>query len=139
MKSRLLNTALVLAALMFLSILAFNVRPGVTADSVAVLKTTGMTCSSCSKKITTALESRKGVATAEVDIDGGWVVVGYDTRSVKPEALAATVSENGFGCNVHLVLTPEQFRQATGRDPGSKSAAGSGCCGKSGCISDKHS
>ncbi|MBK5273566.1 MAG: heavy-metal-associated domain-containing protein [Desulfuromonadales bacterium] len=141
MKNRMLNTALVLAALIFLSILAFNVRTGITADSVAVLKTAGMTCGSCSSKIIKALESQKGVTATEVDIDGGWVVVGYDTKTVKPEVLAEKVNSAGFGCSVHLVLTSEQFKQETGRDIGKKAAVGSGCCGGKGggCKSDKQS
>jgi copper chaperone CopZ len=122
-------------------VLAFYVRVGATADSVAVLKTTGMTCGSCSSKITKALETLKGVAVTEVDVEGGWVVVGYDTKTVKPDALAALVSNTGFGSNVHMVLTPEQFKQVTGRDIGAKAIRSSGCCGSKGvgCGSDKKS
>jgi copper chaperone CopZ len=122
-------------------VLGFYVKAGTTADSVAVLRTTGMTCGSCSSKITKALESLKGVAVTEVDVEGGWVVVGYDTKTVKPEALAAQVASTGFGSNVHMVLTPEQFKQATGRDIGAKAIPSSGCCGGKGggCGSNKKS
>ena len=128
-----------MAVVTLLVVLAFRVRVGVSADSIAVLKTTGMTCGSCSDKITKALESMKGVAVTEVDIEGGWVIVGYDTKSVKPEALAEKVNGTGFGSNVHDVLTPEQFKQVTGRDIGKKASAGSGCCGGKGggCGSNK--
>ena len=141
MKNRILNVVILVSAVTLLSVLAFYVRVGVTADSVAVLKTTGMTCGSCSSKITKALESLKGVAVTEVDVEGGWVVVGYDTKSVKPDALAAQVNSTGFGSNVHMVLTPEQFRQITGRDLGAKATKSSGCCGGKGgrCGSDKKS
>ncbi len=117
-----------------LVVLAFRVRIGATADSVAVLKTTGMTCSSCSSKITKALESLKGVAVTEVDVEGGWVVVSYDTKAVKPESLAAKVNDTGFVSNVHVVLTPEQFKQVTGRDIGKKASTSGGCggCGSKG-------
>ena len=100
-----------------------------------------MTCGSCSSKITTALESLKGVAVTEVDVEGGWVVVGYDTKTVKPESLAVKVRGTGFGSSVHVVLTPEQFKQVTGRDIGKKAAAGAGCCGGKGggCGSKKQS
>jgi copper chaperone CopZ len=122
-------------------VLGFYVKAGTTADSVAVLRTTGMTCGSCSSKITKSLESLKGVAVTEVDVEGGWVVVGYDTKTVKPEALAAQVASIGFGSNVHMVLTPEQFKQATGRDIGAKAIPSSGCCGGKGggCGSNKKS
>lgn len=142
MSSKKISTSLlVLAVVTILIVLAFQVRIGATANSVAVLRTTGMTCGSCSSKITKALESMKGVAVTEVDVEDGWVVVGYDTKSVNPEALAAQVKSTGFGSNVHMVLTPEQFRQVTGRDIGGKTAPTSGCCGGKGggCGSNKKS
>ena len=139
MKNRIINVVVLVAAVTLLSVLAFYVRIGATADSVAVLRTTGMTCGSCSSKITKALETLKGVAVTEVDVEGGWVVVGYDTKTVKPDALAEKVSSTGFGSAVHKVLTPEQFKQVTGRDIGTKAAPASGCCGGKGggCGSNK--
>lgn len=138
---RLSASFLVFAAITLLVVLAFRIRVGATADSVAVLRTTGMTCGSCSSKITKTLETLKGVATAEVDVEGGWVVVGYDSKMVKPDALAAQVSSAGFGSNVHQVLTPEQFKQITGREIGTKATSNSGCCGDKGggCGSNKKS
>ncbi|BCS53420.1 heavy-metal-associated domain-containing protein [Geobacter sp. SVR] len=132
MKNRLFTAVIIVAAMTLLAVLAFHVRIGATADSVAVLSTKGMTCGSCSSTISKALEAMKGVAATEIDVEGGWVVVGYDTKSVKPESLAEKVSSVGFGSNVHLVLTPEQFRQITGRDIGAKAARESGCCGGKG-------
>ena len=142
MKNRTVNVVILVAAVTLLSVFAFYVRIGATADSVAVLKTTGMTCGSCSSKISKELEALKGVAVTEVDVEGGWVIVGYDTESVKPEALAEKVKSAGFGSNVHQVLTPEQFKQITGRDIGKKSSPSGGCggCGTKGggCGSNKN-
>ena len=132
MKNRIINSALILAAGILLTVLAVHVRTGATADSVAVLKTAGMTCGSCSSKITTALGALNGVAVAEVDVEGGWVVVGYDTKAVKPETLAQKVKGAGFGSTVHMVLTPEHFKQITGRDIGKNAAPSKGCCGGKG-------
>ena len=140
MKNRIINVVILVSVVAFLSVLAFHVRIGATADSVAVLKTTGMTCGSCSSKISKELEALKGVAVTEVDVEGGWVVVGYDTKTVKPEALAEKVNAAGFGSNVHQVLTPEQFKQITGRDIGKDASSSGGCggCGtKEGCGSNK--
>jgi len=137
-----INSLIITLAAAFLIILAFRVNVGATADSVAVLKTSGMTCGSCSSKITTALEALQGVAVTEVDVEGGWVVVGFDTKIVKPEALVEKVNGAGFVSNVHRVLTPEQFKQITGRDIGKNvsPAAGCGGCGnKGGCGSNKSS
>lgn len=135
------TSLLILVAVAMLVLLAFRVSIGATVDSVAILRTTGMTCGSCSSKITKALETLKGVAVTEVDVEGGWVVVGYDTKSVKPDALVAQVNSTGFSSNVHMVLTPEQFKQITGRDIGVKTAPTSGCCGGKGggCGSNKKS
>jgi periplasmic mercuric ion binding protein len=141
MKNRVVNVVILVAAVTLLSVFAFYVRIGATADSVAVLKTTGMTCGSCSSKISKELEALKGVAVTEVDVEGGWVIVGYDTKSVKPETLAEKVKNAGFGSNVHQVLTPEQFKQITGRDIGKKASPSGGCggCGTKdgGCGSNK--
>lgn len=127
---------LVMAAVTILGVLALHVRIGASADSIAVLKTAGMTCGSCADKITRALESLKGVAATEVDVERGWVIVGYDTKSVKPEALASTVTASGFDSNVHEVLTPEQFRKITGRTIGQNAAPTKGGCG---CGGNKQS
>lgn len=134
-----INGIIVLVAVTFLITLAFRVTAGATADSVVVLKTSGMTCGSCSNKITESLRSQKGVAATEVDVEGGWVVVGYDTKTVKPEILAQKVAGTGFSSTVHLVMTPEQFKQATGRDIGKKAGPNAGCCGGKGggCGSGK--
>jgi copper chaperone CopZ len=133
---------LVTTAAVFLVTLAMHVRIGATADSIAILKTTGMTCGSCSSRITAALEAQNGVAVTEVDVEGGWVVVGYDTKTVKPEALAEKINLAGFVSNVHQVLTPEQFKKITGRDIGKNASPSGGCggCGtKGGCGSNKNS
>jgi periplasmic mercuric ion binding protein len=141
MKNKALNIAMVAVAVTLLSLLALYVRVGATADSVVVLRTAGMNCSSCSSKIAAALQKVKGVAATEVDVEGGWVVVGYDTKTVKPETLAENVNGAGFVSGIHRILTPEQFKQITGRDIGKKTSTASGCCGGKGggCNSGKQS
>jgi copper chaperone CopZ len=127
-----INGIIISVATVFLIALAFRVNATTTADSIAVLKTSGMTCGSCSSKISTALEAQKGVAATEVNVEGGWVVVGYDTKTVSPDVLAQKVTATGFSSNVQLVMTPEQFKQSTGRYLGKKPDQGSGCCGGKG-------
>ena len=142
MKNRVINVVILVSVVTLLSVFALYVRVGATADSVAVLKTTGMTCGSCSSKITKALETLKGVAVTEVDVEGGWVIVGYDTKTVKPETLAKIVNGAGFVSGIHQVLTPEQFKQITGREIGKNAPPSGGCggCGtKGGCGSNKNS
>lgn len=129
MKSKIMNTALILTAILFLAVLAVRVRAGTTADSVAVLKTSGMTCGSCADRIGKALRGVKGVASTQVDLDGGRVIVGYDTKTVKPETLAENVKKAGFDSTVQQVVTPEQYRQITGRDVGASDVGRPRCCG----------
>ncbi len=140
--NKIINFCIISVAAVFLITLAFRVNAKTNADSIAILNTTGMTCTSCSSKIITALEALKGVAVTEVDIEGGWVIVGYDTKSIKPEALAEKINGTGFASTVHRVLTPEQFKQITGRDIGNPTSLSGGCggCGtKGGCGSNKKS
>jgi copper chaperone CopZ len=135
--NKLVNGIIITTTAAFLLVMAFHVNTGATTNSIAVLKTSGMTCSSCSKTISQALERLDGVANTEVDVEGGWVVVGYDTKTIKPETLAVKVSDAGFVSKVHLVLTPEQFKQVTGKDMGAKAAQTSGCCGSMGSCGTK--
>jgi len=128
MKGRIINSVLILAAAIFLTVLAIHVRVGATTDSVAMLKTVGMTCDSCSTRISKALQALNGVAVTEVDLANGLVIVGYDGKAVKPDALTEKVRAAGFDSRVQQILTTEQYRKLTGRDLGRK-ASPSGCCG----------
>jgi copper chaperone CopZ len=132
MKSKTFTICLVLTVFVILGVCAFYVRIGATADSVVVLKTTGMTCSSCVAKVTRVLQNERGVAATEVDLEGGWVIAGYDSKQVAPERLAQRVVATGFASSVQQVLTPAQFKKLVGRDIGQQSV-GSGCCGAKGC------
>ena len=140
-RKKITNGILIAVALTILAVLALRVRPVTSADSIAVLKTSGMTCGSCSKLISNDLGTVKGVAVTEVDVEGGWVIVGYNTKSVNPETLAEHVRKSGFSSTVYAVLSPEQFRQTTGREIGKAAASSSGCCGgkSGGCNPGKRS
>jgi copper chaperone CopZ len=132
------SSALVIIAVTLLVVLAFHVRTGATANAVAVLKTTGMTCSSCSNAITKALEHEKGVAVTEVDVAGGWVQIGYDHQKVKPATLAQKVSDAGFSSRLYAVLTPDEFKRISGREIGKSASITRGCCsGSNGCTSNR--
>ena len=124
-----INISLIVIAAAFLTLLALRVRAGATVDSVAILKSTDMTCKSCADRISKALQGTKGVAATDVDLDHGRIIVGYDTRAVKPETLAENVKRAGFDSTVQEVVTPERYRQITGRDVGTSGAARPGCCG----------
>lgn len=125
---------LVVAVVVVLTLLGLRVKVRPTADSVALLRTTGMTCGSCSEAITAALTKGKGVAATEVDPAGGWVVVGYDSKSVTPEALARKVGQAGYASSVYAVLSPEQYKRITGQEIARIGSTSGGCggCGPKG-------
>ena len=105
--------------------------PGVEADAVAVLKTKGVTCGSCAGKIEKAVKEKPGVASVEVDVDAGRVIVAYDSKVVKPETLVETVTGLGYGSSIMQVTSVDQYRATTGRDlPAQPTKAGCACCNK---------
>jgi copper chaperone CopZ len=129
-KGKIINIVLVAAVVALLGFFALSVRIRPEADSVAVLRTTGMTCSGCSASIEKAFQRERGVASVEVDVQGGRVTVGFDSKKTKPEDLAATVTGAGYQSRVEKVLSVEQFRALTGRNPGEGKTAKIGCgCG----------
>jgi copper chaperone CopZ len=131
MNGKIINGVLILAVAIFLTLLAIHVRIGITADSVALLKTDGISCGSCATRISLALQGVKGVAATQVDMPQGMVVVGYNSRAIQPEALADEVRKAGFESWLQKVMTPARFRETTGRDLGQLAVASKEYC--SGC------
>ena len=107
---------------------------GVTADSVAVLKSQGITCGSCAGKIEKALKEKPGVAAVEVDVDTGRVIVTYDAKVAKPDTLAQAVSALGYASAIQRTMSAEQYRATTGGNVAARTAkaggCGGGCCNK---------
>ncbi len=69
MRTKTVSTALPVATVVTLLVgLAFQLRVGATAEAIAVLQATGMTCDRCSSTITLALERESGVAVTAVDV-----------------------------------------------------------------------
>ncbi|SNB45389.1 heavy-metal-associated domain-containing protein [Geobacter sp. DSM 9736] len=134
-KKTIINFVLVVAVLAVLGVLAFHVRIRPVAEYVAVLRTVGMTCGSCAGKIEKALMRLPGTAGVEVDVNGGWVLVGYDSKSAKPETFADAVNRTGFRSWLMEKMYIEDFRRIAGRDFGIK-VAQSGCGG--GCGGGKN-
>ena len=110
------------------AVFALN-RPdsGATGDSVAVLKSQGVTCGSCAARIEKALKEKAGVASVEVDLDAGRVLVAYDSKATKPETLAETVTGLGYGSSVLQVLSTEQYKALTGGNIPQQTAKAGGC------------
>lgn len=126
------NMLLILAAVVVVGILAFSVRLEASVNSVAVLRTQGMTCGSCAVRIEDALKGAKGVSSVQVDVNEGQVVVGYDSSQTKPEAIAERVTGSGYGSSIIQVLSPEEYASQTGKNIAASDqggGCGKGCCG----------
>lgn len=59
------------------------------------LPVTGMSCQHCVQRVKEALEEVEGVASAEVDLDGGQAVVSH-AGSVTRDELAGAVKAAGY-------------------------------------------
>ena len=137
MRKRTIGTGILVACVLGLLVyLAFHVRLAPVPNAVAALKTFGMTCGSCAGKIEKALRPMNGVAGVEVDVNGGWVLVGYDSQTANPETFAGAVSKAGFQSWLMERMSLADFRRVAGRDFGAK-AVRSGGSGSGGCGSTK--
>lgn len=61
----------------------------------AKLKISGMTCGSCSSKVSTLLLAVPGVTVATVDVASGIADVGFDATKTNADALVAAVNAGG--------------------------------------------
>ena len=129
-KGYVVNIALLLTVIALLVTGAMFVRIRPTADRVAVLRTAGMTCDRCGNAVERALQAKGGVAAVEVDVNGGRVVVAYDSKKIEPAAISSAVGCLGYRNSIADCLSAEQFRKLTGRDPGMNGPATGcgGCC-----------
>lgn len=73
-----------------------------TATNTATARFTveNMDCRACSTQIVRALIKVDGVVDAKVDYDAGQATVTYDPARVRPEKLAATISDLGYPAKV---------------------------------------
>lgn len=136
MKLKTQNLIVVGIAAIVLAVFAFFVRVGDRSDSVVVLKTLGMTCESCSRKITNALSSLEGAVSAEVDVAEGRVTIWYDSKMIGPDRLAQTVTASGYGSSILINTTKEEFRAMTGKIGSSTTPAKGGGCGGGCCATE---
>lgn len=79
------------------------------------LKIAGMSCGSCTSKVTNALQAVTGVSQVNVSLAAGDATVEYDERLASPEQLRAAVQGAGYSMDA----TDDAARQ-----PHSKG----GCC-----------
>ena len=136
MKNHIIDTILVLAVIIVLVALAFRVRTTAPMNMIVIMKTSGMTCAHCSDSIVQAMQRVPGIATTEVDVPHGLVAIGFSTEVITPDALVRRVTANGFSSSLLSVVTPQQYKQVTGRDFGRKVISPECCSGSGRCASD---
>jgi copper chaperone CopZ len=128
MKNKTINTILIIFVTAMLVTLAFFVRLGATADNVVILQTADITRAGCFDDIEKTLQAKEGIASTEVDANVGRVIVGFDSKKIRPDEIAVIISGLGYRNNVSEVLSKEEFRAKTGREPGTNMRT-IGCAG----------
>ena len=71
-----------------------------TSNQTLELSIRGMTCGSCVRHVTAALQGVDGVEGVEVDLAAGAATLTYDTARATPERLVGAVAEAGYVANV---------------------------------------
>jgi copper chaperone CopZ len=67
-----------------------------TTGTKASFKVAGLTCGSCSDKVTAALDKLEGVIAAAVDYQTGEAKVAFDSEKTNPKKLLAAIKATGF-------------------------------------------
>jgi len=78
-----------------------NMQPIMSSE--AVLSIGGMSCSSCSSSVTTALQSHPGVIRASVDLIGECATIVYNHEQCTVESLREAIEDIGFTSSVLTV------------------------------------
>jgi len=65
-----------------------------------LLNVAGMTCGSCTAKVTQALRATAGVGDAKVSLSAGEATVQYDERLTSPDKLKSAVKDAGYEIGV---------------------------------------
>jgi mercuric ion binding protein len=120
MNNKTTNIILIIFVFVILVMLPFFVRFGATADNVVVLAVAGITCGGCVADLEKALQAKGGIASIEVDVRGSRVIVGFDSKKIRPDEIAAIISGSGYRNKVSEVLSKEEFMAKTGMEPGIK-------------------
>ena len=87
---------LAILALLVIAVYAASVRPAPPPDSVVQLKAGGMRCAACAEGIEGVLMRLPGVGSAQVNVNSGSITVCYVSKLVRPETIAATLTDLGY-------------------------------------------
>lgn len=74
--------------------------PAKVEGEKVVLNVTGMSCVSCSNKVTASLKAVEGVKSATVDVATGKAELVIDNKKTNADALAKVVTDSGYKTTV---------------------------------------
>ncbi|MBS4097389.1 MAG: heavy-metal-associated domain-containing protein [Sulfuricella sp.] len=60
------------------------------------LTVTGMSCMGCVSSVKNVLEPLDGVAKVDITLEGGKVVIEFDSAKVQPDQLKAAINDAGY-------------------------------------------
>lgn len=80
-----------------------------------LLKVTGMTCGSCTSKVTNALKAVSGVSDVNVSLSAGQATVQFDEQKTSSDQLKSAVKDAGYGVDLPTAMHSHQSKD--------------GCCG----------
>ncbi|HHO54390.1 MAG TPA: copper chaperone [Deltaproteobacteria bacterium] len=72
----------------------------VVATHTATFAVEGMSCGSCSITVRAAVDRLDGIASVEVDVDGGAATVTFDGGRVTAEQIARAITSSGYTATV---------------------------------------
>ncbi|MDP9438469.1 MAG: heavy metal translocating P-type ATPase, partial [Actinomycetota bacterium] len=73
---------------------------GKTDEKMLTIPVTGMTCTSCVRRVERALGKKEGVASASVNFAAEKATVEYDPKATNPEELVGVIEGAGYGTDV---------------------------------------
>lgn len=92
------------------------------------LEVQGMSCGSCIKHVTQALQTLRGVQQVDVDLQSGHVKVS-GTMPDDAQALLAALKAAGYPAKLTTSALPSPDKPSGGCGTGTGKAAGGCCCG----------
>jgi len=74
------------------------------------LKITGMSCGSCTRKVTDALSEMPGVRDVKVSLSSGDVSIVHDTDRCSPDQLITAIMDAGYGVKARYSGSTHQHK-----------------------------
>lgn len=97
---------------------------GDAANSVAVFQTEGNQTDASYRQVGQLLNNTAGVSASQFYRDRGLILTVFDSRSVDPRSIAASLTRIGFPTRINEIMTMKEYNAIISGDSG---------CGKGSC------